>query len=46
VVTPSEGKSLATITVTRAGKAQDYSVPTEGIELREATGSGLAGKKQ
>jgi pilus assembly protein CpaB len=46
VVKPSEGKSLATITVTRAGKAQDYSVPTEGIELREATGSGLAGKKQ
>jgi pilus assembly protein CpaB len=46
VVKPVEGKSLATITVTRAGKAQDYSVPAEGIELRESTGSGLAGKKQ
>ncbi len=45
-VKPVEGKSLATITVTRAGKAQDYSVPAEGIELRESTGSGLAGKKQ
>ena len=41
-----EGKALATITVTRAGKAQDYSVPAEGIELRESTGSGLTGKKQ
>jgi pilus assembly protein CpaB len=46
VVKPVEGKSLATITVTRAGKAQDYSVPAEGMELRESTGSGLAGKKQ
>ncbi len=46
VVKPIEGKALATITVTRAGKAQDYSVPAEGIELRESTGSGLTGKKQ
>jgi pilus assembly protein CpaB len=45
-VKPVEGKSLATITVTRAGKVQDYSVPAEGMELRESTGSGLAGKKQ
>jgi pilus assembly protein CpaB len=37
-VRPSEGKSLATVTVTRAGKPQDYSVPAEGT--REATGAG------
>jgi pilus assembly protein CpaB len=36
-VRPSEGKSLATVTVTRAGKTQDYSVPSEGASLRSAT---------
>jgi pilus assembly protein CpaB len=29
-VRPTEAKSLATVTVTRSGKAQDYSVPMEG----------------
>ena len=35
-VRPTEAKSLATVTVTRSGKAQDYSVPMEG-NLRAAT---------
>jgi pilus assembly protein CpaB len=42
-IRPAEGKSLATITVTRAGKAQDYSVPSEGSE---STGSGQPDKKR
>src|SRR5262245_15495425 len=29
-VRPVEGKALATVSVTRSGKTQDYSVPTEG----------------
>jgi pilus assembly protein CpaB len=39
VVQPSAGKPLTTVTVTRAGKPQDYSVPAEG-SMREATGAG------
>jgi pilus assembly protein CpaB len=35
-VRPSEGKSLATVTVTRSGKSQDYSVPAEGGNWRAA----------
>jgi len=37
-----ETRSLATITVTRAGKAQDYSVPTEG---GQAVSTGQASQK-
>jgi pilus assembly protein CpaB len=43
-VRPSEAKSLATVTVTRAGKAQEYNVPAEGTNWREANGP--AGGKQ
>ncbi len=43
-VRPSEPKPLHTVTVTRAGKAQDYSVPAEGA--RETIGSGQPGGKQ
>ena len=39
VVRPAEGKSLATVTVTRGGKPQDYSVPAEETR-REVTGAG------
>jgi len=34
-VRTTEAKSLATITVTRAGKTQDYNVPAEGSAWRE-----------
>jgi pilus assembly protein CpaB len=37
-VRPSEAKSLATVTVTRGGKPQEYSVPAEGTSWREAIG--------
>jgi pilus assembly protein CpaB len=43
-VRPSEAKSLATVTVTRAGKSQEYNVPAEGTNWREANGP--AGGKQ
>jgi pilus assembly protein CpaB len=38
-VRPAEGKPLATVTVTRGSKPQDYSVPAEGGIRREATGA-------
>ena len=38
-VRPSDAKALATVTVTRGGKPQDYSVPAEGTNWREATGT-------
>ena len=38
-VRPTEAKSLATVTVTRSGKSQDYSVPAEGM-WRAATTAG------
>jgi pilus assembly protein CpaB len=38
VVQQSQGSTLATVTVTRGGKPQDYSVPAEG-KWREATGA-------
>jgi len=37
-IRPSDAKSLATVTVTRGGKPQDYSVPAEGTNWREANG--------
>lgn len=42
-VRPSEAKTLATVTVTRAGKTQDYSVPAEGTNWRAATTTGQWG---
>jgi pilus assembly protein CpaB len=36
-VRPTDAKALATVTVTRSGKTQDYSVPTEGTSWRAAT---------
>jgi pilus assembly protein CpaB len=44
-VRPTETKSLATITVTRAGKPQDYSVPSEGGVASPAT-AGPQGARQ
>jgi pilus assembly protein CpaB len=38
-VRPSEAKGLATVTVTRSGKPQEYSVPAEGAAWRTATGA-------
>ena len=38
IVRPTEAKSLATVTVTRSGKAQDYSVPMEGNWRAATTG--------
>jgi pilus assembly protein CpaB len=35
-VRPTNSKSMATITVTRSGKAQDYNVPAERTDRREA----------
>jgi len=37
-VRPTNAKSMATITVTRSGKPQDYNVPAEGTDGREANG--------
>ena len=37
-IRPTEAKSLATVTVTRGSKPQEYSVPTEGTAWREANG--------
>jgi pilus assembly protein CpaB len=37
-VRPSGASSLATVTVTRGGKPQEYSVPAEGTNWREAIG--------
>jgi pilus assembly protein CpaB len=39
-VRPTEGKPLATVSVTRSGKTQEYSVPTEGSNWRAATTGG------
>lgn len=36
---PIETKSLATVTVTRGGKPQDYSVPAEAADWRDSNGS-------
>jgi pilus assembly protein CpaB len=37
-VRPINAKTLATITVNRAGKPQDYNVPAEGTDAREVNG--------
>jgi pilus assembly protein CpaB len=44
-VRPTEAKSLATVTVTRSGKTQDYSVPAEGTNWRAATTTGQQGRQ-
>jgi pilus assembly protein CpaB len=38
-VRPTNAKAMATITVTRSGKPQDYNVPAEGTDGREAGAS-------
>jgi pilus assembly protein CpaB len=37
-VRPTNGKAMATITVTRSGKPQDYNVPAEGTDGRDTNG--------
>ena len=41
-VETKSSSSLITVTVTRAGKGQDYSVPAEGTNSREANGPDTA----
>jgi pilus assembly protein CpaB len=44
-VRPTEGRALITITVTRAGKPQDYSVPADGTQPVSTGQAGQADKK-